>query len=578
MAAVDNAAGRYSRCLLKTEAHIATQSDAAKASTRRFRCARQFARRIERAKKRFTPAQRASDELLSAIAAEVEHSASAIALEAAGTPAFSLLYVQAADRARLNDDALLLEGAGFQTAWFSDRPAQEAGQSDTADFVRLWSTEGLQSFSASPPNAALVCAFAGEPVNAVVRLMEATQPDPGQVLYAVDVLSGCPERGRACDLTCDDPHLFIDSAVQGVCLPPASVAMKNNYFKRQPDSLPYDLDYFLDGVERFDMTKVLVRVPGPTLLSDPKWVSRVELIDAVAAKATTMPNAQFLWLPDLTADFQTRSTAPTHLVNNFLEWRQLVEANHPAVADRVFTQMVLEPEGSVWNPPTASEKTAIWHETRSALPAPYPLGWTGTHEAILKIDRPSTPATLFGAVDGDLYLQIYNIYPPCETVGAWTQPEIMTDLSPDLAAGGYCGGAYGTQCTGPCSPSLGESIYAGPGRLAPSAAGRQVAEIIGAYIRNQQKPPFSTSAAWWERMHFMFSYEQRTSSGSPPPALLGTAQANWDCQQYTDFANTFESNILSRYGQGNVTNLNLGVYIPVNAFQRWDGTQPYAPE
>jgi len=584
VAAVDKAAGRYSRCLLRAEARFATHPDSRRLEERREKCRDRFARKVDWALGRFETGACTSPSLLDSIEAEVETSARKVAVEAAGKPFVTLLFVQSATNAVLTESSLLLTGVGGQTAWFADRPGRETGQSSTGDFVNLWDVEGVQSFSESPPNASLACEVAGEQVNAVVELIDAMQPDPDSVHYEVKVLSGCPGGEVSCELVCDHSHLFIDSAIQGVCLPPASFAMKNNYFKLQPESLPYDVDYFLNGAERFlsspqraDMTKVLVRVPGPTLLTDPKWLSKQELVAAVAAKAQGMPAARFLWLPDLTADFTTVSTAPADLVAYFQEWRSIVEQTYPGVADRVFEQLVLEPEGSVWHQDKAADKKAIWDATRQALPAEFALGWTGTHEAILKLERPSTGNTLFGAIDGDLFLQIYNIYPPCDTVGAWTDPLIKADLNPDAA---FCASISGTQCTGACTPGPGESIYGGSGLLSPTDAGHQVAEIIGAYIRNQQNA-FGTSASWWERMHFMFSYEQATSAGSPPPALLGTTQFAWGCQEYSDFASTFESDIISAYGSnpwGNVTRLNLGVYIPVNAFQRWDATQNYVPE
>ncbi|MDC3376840.1 pentapeptide repeat-containing protein [Candidatus Nanopelagicales bacterium] len=120
----------------------------------------------------------------------------------------SLLYVQDADGGTLDGDQLTMVEVSPNTGWFTDRPAREAGQIATADFVTLWDEGG--TFSEDPPNADFTCQTDGDTVNVVVELKSAVVN--GRTLtYNVARIGDTPAGNFDCD---SNAHLFIDNSTQ----------------------------------------------------------------------------------------------------------------------------------------------------------------------------------------------------------------------------------------------------------------------------------------------------------------------------------------------------------------------------
>ena len=126
----------------------------------------------------------------------------------------TLLFVQNAQGAALDNGKLTLKGIAPATIFFSDRPQRIAGHLTTKDFVPFWS-EGKDSFAANPPNATLSVLGEGE-VNDVVVELRNPQLAGDTLAYDIRVLEGqMPARGGVCSL-------FID--VIGMPLTPYSYA------------------------------------------------------------------------------------------------------------------------------------------------------------------------------------------------------------------------------------------------------------------------------------------------------------------------------------------------------------------
>jgi len=118
----------------------------------------------------------------------------------------TLLFVQDADGATLNENSLTLTGVSEHTGWFSDRPERLAGQVATAGFVSLWD-EGYNSFADDPPNADFTCQVKGETLNRVVEL-RSPKLDGKTLTYST---IGVDEVGATVISECDgNAHLFID--------------------------------------------------------------------------------------------------------------------------------------------------------------------------------------------------------------------------------------------------------------------------------------------------------------------------------------------------------------------------------
>ncbi len=208
-AAVDRAAGHYSKCLFLADARHARHGNAAKHEKRRARCETRFERRFARSLGNHAEGKCTS---ISAevIGGEIAASAAKVAGEAAGIAAASVLFVQNAASAALTDDQLALEGVAGATLWFEDRPEREAGTHTTASFVADWAV-GDDSFAEDPPNAVLVCETEEGSMQAVVELVS---PElVGETLtYGVESLLLCNQGTDGCPESCDNASLFIDGA------------------------------------------------------------------------------------------------------------------------------------------------------------------------------------------------------------------------------------------------------------------------------------------------------------------------------------------------------------------------------
>ena len=126
------------------------------------------------------------------------------------TPAgpVEVLFVQSSSGAVLTESTLTLTGVRQETGWFTDRPYREGGWMRTARFVRGWD-EGRRPFSETPPNAALSCNAAGQPVNLFLQL---TSPrlEGDDLSY---VVKGIGSDALPENLECDGTYLFIDNVI-----------------------------------------------------------------------------------------------------------------------------------------------------------------------------------------------------------------------------------------------------------------------------------------------------------------------------------------------------------------------------
>ena len=207
-AAMDRAAGHYSKCLLSADASYARHKNTNKLANRQARCETRFDRRTSRAIHRHGADACPSSDLVAAMADRTVTYAEGAATEAGGTPAPSLLFVQNGTGGTLSDTTLTLTDVNAETGYFGDRPYREAGHMSTEAFISMWSA-GDDSFSVDPPNADLACTVNGQVVNYVVELSSPSMVGD-DLSYAAThvgypfVLSGT----IACD---GGAYLFIDS-------------------------------------------------------------------------------------------------------------------------------------------------------------------------------------------------------------------------------------------------------------------------------------------------------------------------------------------------------------------------------
>ena len=114
----------------------------------------------------------------------------------------TLLFVQNAQGATLDNGKLTLKGISPTTIYFSDRPERLAGHMATKEFVPFWS-EGKDSFLSDPPNATL-SAFSDGTVNDFVVELRNPQLNGGELTYDVRVLEGIlPIKDGPCSLFID---------------------------------------------------------------------------------------------------------------------------------------------------------------------------------------------------------------------------------------------------------------------------------------------------------------------------------------------------------------------------------------
>ena len=214
-AAMDRAAGHYSKCLLSADASFARHGNPTKLENRQARCETRFDRRTSRAIARHGADECTSTELVAALAQRTVSCADGVSIEAGGETAASRLYVQDAAGGTLSETTLVLSGVDESTPWFTDRPYREAGQMTTAEFVALFSEEGANSFAEDPPNADFTCEVAGAVVNQAVTLTDPVLDEAtGTLTYTTALVPSAGDGDSFSEITCDgDAHLFIDDEI-----------------------------------------------------------------------------------------------------------------------------------------------------------------------------------------------------------------------------------------------------------------------------------------------------------------------------------------------------------------------------
>ena len=204
-AAIDNAAGRYSKCLLKASAKDAKRGNEDRLLARQMRCEDKFNAQVARAQDRF--GEERCTPYVSELADRTVTYAQGAATEASGTASPSFLFVQNGTGGTLSDTTLTLTGVSSKTGYFSDRPYRLAGQVPTEEFITAWGEAG-SSLTEDPPNADFTCTVDGNVTNYVVEL---TLPGmAGEDLsYSVNAVGDTvlPETAITCEA---DSHLFID--------------------------------------------------------------------------------------------------------------------------------------------------------------------------------------------------------------------------------------------------------------------------------------------------------------------------------------------------------------------------------
>ena len=214
-AAMDRAAGHYSKCLLSADAHYARHDNATKLENRQTRCETRFDRRTSRAFSRYGADECTSTDLVAALADRTVSCAEGVSIEAGGETAASRLYVQDAAGGTLTETTLVLSGVDESTPWFTDRPYREAGQMTTAEFVALFAEEGANSFAEDPPNADFTCEVEGAVVNQAVTLTDPVLDETaGTLTYTAALVPSAGDDDSFSEITCDgDTHLFIDDTI-----------------------------------------------------------------------------------------------------------------------------------------------------------------------------------------------------------------------------------------------------------------------------------------------------------------------------------------------------------------------------
>ena len=226
-AAMDRAAGHYSKCLLSADASYARHENATKLANRQARCETRFDRRTSRAINRHGADACPSSDLVAAMEDRTVTYAEGVATEASGTPALSVLFVQNGTGGTLSETTLTLTGVSSQTGYFSDRPYRFAGQMPTEEFIALW-VEG-ETFAEDAPNADFTCEIETDSGMEVANyVVELTSPSMagGDLSYAVTAVGDTvlPETPIACEA---DSHLFVDDAVR--IAPPVAASNQRDF-------------------------------------------------------------------------------------------------------------------------------------------------------------------------------------------------------------------------------------------------------------------------------------------------------------------------------------------------------------
>ena len=209
-AAMDRAAGEYSRCLLGADADSARHENLRKRERRQARCERRFDRRTSRAINVYGENGCPSSRLVAVIKERTVSFAESVSTEARGVPAPSYLIVLNGTGGTLSETTLTLTGADSKTQVFSDRPYRKSWQDSTADFLAQWD-EGENSFADDPPNADFTCEVGDGVVNYVVEL---TSPSlvGGDLTYAVNAVGDTLLPTGGDSLVCNGvSSLFVDN-------------------------------------------------------------------------------------------------------------------------------------------------------------------------------------------------------------------------------------------------------------------------------------------------------------------------------------------------------------------------------
>ena len=206
-AAIDKAAGNYSRCLLKASAKYAKskKKNEDRLLAQAAKCEDKWSNQVARAQDRFGEDQ--CTPYVNEIAEHTKNYASETAAEAHGIPMVSVLFVQNSTGGTLSDTTLTLTDVSSKTGWFTDRPYRGSGQMNTEDFVALWD-EG-ETFADDPPNADFTCTVDSEVVNYPVELSDPSLDgeDLSYRVTPVPVAEGVLPEALQCDSVAD---LFID--------------------------------------------------------------------------------------------------------------------------------------------------------------------------------------------------------------------------------------------------------------------------------------------------------------------------------------------------------------------------------
>ena len=248
-AAIDQAAGRYSACLLRADAHFKRKPNANRYENRQGRCGHRYDRETRRAIRRHSEEACASIERLSAIADRTERYTENVSREVQDEDAIDLVYVQSGTGAALTDSMLTLSGIHPKTGWVTEQTQSDAGQILTADFLDFFNQVGPYSFFENQPRAELTCEVDASPESFSVVLREAAYDSELQeITYAIDHADTSGEEAPIDPITCDgDASLFIDPepcvpAGSGCTLSPPTnnqltVALLNrmNWDKSTPD-------------------------------------------------------------------------------------------------------------------------------------------------------------------------------------------------------------------------------------------------------------------------------------------------------------------------------------------------------
>ena len=116
------------------------------------------------------------------------HSAMAAEQDAAEDDC-NMLFVQDGESMTFDGRSLTLEGANPNMIFFCDRPERTAGHLTHNAFLELVS-QGDNSFSEDPPNAA-VSVFIGDMlIEVVVTLVDAPALDDGRMVFPLEIIEG----------------------------------------------------------------------------------------------------------------------------------------------------------------------------------------------------------------------------------------------------------------------------------------------------------------------------------------------------------------------------------------------------